>query len=110
MSIPVNTPSFVDTPSTQAFQNWESPSPNTFIYAQTSANVIYPAICNVKIKDIIGTPEASGYTEFRLRVLKSYIGTSNVNGKVVKDRIEGNKNESILLGQNLGKMLLDKWS
>ena len=38
------------------------------------------------------------------------IGTSNVNGKVVKDRIEGNKNESILLGQNLGKMLLDKWS
>ena len=38
------------------------------------------------------------------------IGTANVNGKVVKDRIEGNKNESILLGQKLGKMLLDKLS
>ena len=80
MSIPVNTTSFVDTPSTQAFQNWESPSPNTFIYVQTSANVIYPAIFPVKIKDIIGTPEASGYTEFRLRVIKRYVGTtSNVN-------------------------------
>lgn len=80
MSIPVNTTSFVDTPSTQAFQNWESASPNTFIYVQTSANVIYPAIFPVKIKDIIGTPEASGYTEFRLRVIKRYVGTtSNVN-------------------------------
>ena len=71
MSIPVNTTSFVETPSTQAFQNWESPSPTPFIYAQTSANLIFPTIFPVKIKDIIGTPEASGYTEFRLRVLKS---------------------------------------
>lgn len=77
MAIPVNTTSFVNTTSTQAFQNWESPSPNTFIYVQTSAGVIFPAICNVKIKDIIGTPEASGYTEFRLKVMKYYFGTTS---------------------------------
>ncbi|MCA1967252.1 MAG: hypothetical protein LDL23_11460 [Flavobacterium sp.] len=83
MSIPVNTPSFVDTPSTQAFQNWESPSPNTFIYVQTVYNAIYPAFCNVKIKDIIGTPEASGYTQFRLKVMKIYFGTTSTTDWLV---------------------------
>lgn len=77
MSIPVNTISFVDTPSTQAFQNWESNTPTSFIYVQTSSNLIFPAIIPVKIKDIIGTPEASGYTEFRLKAMKFYFGTSS---------------------------------
>lgn len=78
MSIPVNTTSFVDTRSTQAFQNWESPSPTPFVYVQTSANLIFPAIFNLKIKDIIGTPESSGYTEFRLKAMKFYFGTTSV--------------------------------
>lgn len=77
MSIPVNTTSFVNTPSTQAFQNWESPSPTPFVYVQTSANLIFPAIFPVKIKDIIGTPEASGYVEFRLKAMKFYFGTTS---------------------------------
>lgn len=77
MSIPVNTTSFVDTPSTQAFQNWESPSPTPFVYVQTSANLIFPAIVPVKIKDIIGTPEALGYVEFRLKAMKFYFGTTS---------------------------------
>ena len=77
MSIPVNTTSFVDTPSTQAFQNWESPSPTPFVHVQTAANLIYPALFAVKIKDIIGTPEASGYLEFRLKVMKFYYGTTS---------------------------------
>lgn len=77
MSIPVNTTSFVNTPSTQAFQNWNSPTPTSFVYVQTSANLIFPAIFRVKIKDIIGTPEASGYSEFRLKVMKFYFGTTS---------------------------------
>lgn len=95
MSIPVNTTSFVDTPSTQAFQNWESPSPTPFIYVQTVYNAMYPAFCNVKIKDIIGTPEASGYTQFRLKVMKIYFGTTSTtdwllaNGSLFSSLITG---------------------
>ena len=77
MSIQVNTQSFINTPSTQAFQNWQSPSPTPFVYVQTSANLIFPAIFALKIKDIIGTPEASGYTEFRLKAMKFYFGTTS---------------------------------
>ncbi|MQP63334.1 hypothetical protein GFJ99_11575 [Flavobacterium sp. LMO6] len=77
MSIPVNTTSFVDTPSTQAFQNWESNLPTNFFYVQTSPSGLFPAIVPLKIKDIIGTPEASGYTEFRLKAMKFYFGTTS---------------------------------
>ena len=77
MSIQVNTQSFVNTPSTQAFQNWSSPTPTSFVYVQTSANSIFPAIFPVKIKDVIGTPEASGYSEFRLKVMKFYFRTTS---------------------------------
>lgn len=78
MSIPVNTPSFVNTPSTQAFQNWESvPNPTNFFYVQTSPSGLFPAIITLKIKDIIGTAEASGYVEFRLKAMKFYFGTTS---------------------------------
>lgn len=77
MSIQVNTQSFINTPSTQAFQNWQSPSPTTFLFVQTSPNLIYPAIIPLKIKDIIGSSEATGYVEFRLKVMKFYFGTTS---------------------------------
>lgn len=76
MAINYTQSGFIVTPSTPAFQNWESPSPTTFIYIQTGAAVIYPAIVEVKFKDFIGTTEGLPYTAFRIKANKYYISSS----------------------------------
>lgn len=111
MSIPVNTSSFVDTPSTQAFQNWESNSPTTFIYVQTSANILFPAIVSVKFKDYIGTVEGLNYSEFRIKANKFYTSSSfgsnwliassvffegNLQGSPITKQLTSNGSEDVL--------------
>lgn len=88
------TPSgFIVIPSTPAFQNWESPSPTNFIFIQTGAAVVYPAIAEVKFKDFIGTTEGLPYSEFRIKALKYYFGsTSGIDWLLVS---------SVFFGENL---------
>lgn len=76
MAIDYTSSDFITTPSTPAFQNWESPTPTNFIYIQTGGAVVYPVIVPVKFKDFIGTTEGLPYTAFRIKANKYYISSS----------------------------------
>lgn len=94
---------FIVTPSTPAFQNWESTTPTNFIYIQTGAAVIYPAIVPVKFKDYIGTSEGIPYSSFRIKVLKFYFGaTSTVDWLLASSAFFGANLSGTQLTQALG--------
>ena len=76
MAIDYTSSDFITTPSTPAFQNWESPTPTNFIYIQTGGAVVYPVIVPVKFKDFTGTTEGLPYSAFRIKARKYYIDSS----------------------------------
>lgn len=81
MSIPYISSGFNPSPpSPPAFQDWESPTPSELVYIQTGNIAPLPVTIPIKIKDVIGTPLAQNYTQFRVRVSRiNFGGNTTVN-------------------------------
>lgn len=77
MSITYTPSGFITTSSTPAFQNWNSRSPSEFVFVQSSAALIFPFFEDIMFKDIIGTPEGTPYSQFRILASKSYFGSTS---------------------------------
>lgn len=74
MSTAIINPSNNTAPDTVLFQNW-GPIPATTNFNYIVPNTIYvqPQTKTIIVKDVIGLPETSQYTQFRLRTNKFYV-------------------------------------
>lgn len=81
MSVPYVSSGFNPSPpSPPAFQDWQSDTPTELVYIQSSGQSPSPVTIPIKIKDVIGTPEAQYYTQFRIKASLVIFGNNpNVN-------------------------------